>query len=120
MFFCPDNMFLPLLDNENFLMIFQDEPFIIPCRVTDPTAVVALTYEQDLVRIVEGNGVTFDPHFGFSVTSRDWDGVVACEGHVDDQSQLQLFEVHLVGEQNIIPANSKNQTLFFKGMVQHW
>ncbi|XP_033631819.1 hemicentin-1-like [Asterias rubens] len=105
----PDNLFLPLLDNENSLIIFGDEPFVIPCRVTDPSATVTLTYEQDTVRTGKRHGVTFDPRIGFSVTGRDWDGVVACEGVAEGQSHLQLFEVHLVDTKNLfLPISDQN------------
>ncbi len=97
----PDHLFLPRLDNENSLIIFGDEPFVIPCRVTDPTATVTLIYERDTVKTGKGHGVTFDPRIGFSVTGRGWDGLVACEGVADGQSDLHLFEVHLVGKGNL-------------------
>ncbi|XP_038063285.1 uncharacterized protein LOC119733977 isoform X2 [Patiria miniata] len=105
----PSNIFLPLPNDENTVVIFREEPFVIPCRVTDPETTVMLTYEQDAVRVGVGNGVVYNPQGGFSVTSRDWDGVVACEGNVDDQWQIQLFEVHLADtKQLFFPARDQN------------
>ncbi|XP_022091569.1 uncharacterized protein LOC110979807 [Acanthaster planci] len=103
----PGHIFLPLPNNENTVIIFRDEPFVIPCRVTDPVATVTLTYEQDAVKV--GNGVAYNPQSGFLVTGREWDGVVACKGNISERWQIQLFEVHLAdSKQLFLPAPDQN------------
>lgn len=69
--------------------LYGDDPAYIPCRVSNPAAVVTL-HETSGTLIA---GPTYDPRYGFHVTKNQSSlhGLITCEARLGDMSDKQDF-----------------------------
>ena len=81
----------------NFLVIVENHPFVIPCRVSDPEANVTLAVNDQQLPATEV-GVWYDPQVGVNVPPGSWSGRVVCYAETENIQDEQSFILIVEGE----------------------
>ena len=93
----PRKLFLNKPNNTHYYFtIYEEEPFIIPCRVSDPEAPVRLIINQE--EAGPELGAIYDPKVGFRVQSSSRGGMLACVAYSEARYTQQYFIASFEGK----------------------
>ena len=111
----PERQFLPQQSDAVLITIFDNLPFVLPCRVTNPDLKVVLDMQNGVENtIVEPNERTikYNPKWGFRISGDHhlFRGVVDCSASAGNLKQQQSYYISNEGK---IDINHENNLQLF-------
>ena len=82
------------------LHVLENEPFVVPCPVSDLEVPVRLL--QGEVDVGEQLGAVFDPKVGFKLQPNEYHGLVSCSAYSGDSHTEQIFLLFYEGKLRLL------------------